>query len=44
MLELAFERKDESRLGCQILLAPELEGLEIQIPKGVNNMFDVLPF
>jgi 2Fe-2S ferredoxin len=29
MLSEAFHVKDNSRLGCQILLTPELDGLEI---------------
>ncbi|CAK0808766.1 unnamed protein product [Prorocentrum cordatum] len=42
MLELAHEPRDSSRLGCQLKLAPELEGLQIEIPGGANNMFDDL--
>lgn len=42
MLELAHEPRDNSRLGCQLKLAPELEGLQIEIPGGANNMFDDL--
>jgi len=40
MLDLAFDRRDTSRLGCQIVLSPNLEGLEIHLPKGANNLFD----
>ena len=31
MLAEAFHVKDNSRLGCQIRITPELEGLEIQL-------------
>ena len=31
MLSEAFHVKDNSRLGCQIFIRPELEGLEIEI-------------
>uniref|UniRef100_A0A7S0PYF3 2Fe-2S ferredoxin-type domain-containing protein n=1 Tax=Coccolithus braarudii TaxID=221442 RepID=A0A7S0PYF3_9EUKA len=44
MLELAYERSDSSRLGCQIILSAALDGLEISLPKGANNMFDDIPF
>ena len=44
MLDLAFERRDTSRLGCQLILTKELEGLRIDIPRGANNLFDFIPF
>lgn len=31
MLSEAFHVKDNSRLGCQIFVTPEIEGLEIQL-------------
>eukprot|EP00965_Chrysotila_dentata_P220872 6192043-Pleurochrysis_carterae.AAC.2 len=37
-------RKDNSRLGCQIVLSPELDGLQLRLPMGANNMFDHIPF
>ncbi len=37
MLDLAFEPKEHSRLSCQILLSPTLEGLEVEVPAGVSN-------
>lgn len=40
MLDLAYERRDTSRLGCQIILSPKIDGLEVEIPPGVNNLFD----
>ncbi len=38
MLDLAAGLKDNSRLGCQIIAAPELEGLRVIMPKEVKNM------
>jgi 2Fe-2S ferredoxin len=32
MLELAWERKPESRLSCQIHITPDLDGLEVTVP------------
>merc|ERR1712039_743451 len=40
MIELAHEPRDTSRLGCQLRLKRELDGLEVSIPDGANNMFD----
>jgi 2Fe-2S ferredoxin len=44
MLDLAFDRRDSSRLGCQLVLAPQLDGLVVRLPDGANNMFDFIPF
>jgi 2Fe-2S ferredoxin len=44
MVELAFEPKPTSRLGCQIILKPELNGMVVNIPGGANNLFDHIPF
>jgi len=44
MLDLAFDRRDASRLGCQLVLRPDLNGLRVIIPGGANNMFDFIPF
>mmetsp|Transcript_15523 Transcript_15523/g.18828 ORF Transcript_15523/g.18828 Transcript_15523/m.18828 type:complete len:246 (-) Transcript_15523:109-846(-) len=44
MIDLAYEPKELSRLGCQIILSKELNGLEIEIPKQANNLFDHIPF
>jgi len=44
MLDLAYERRDESRLGCQIVLSPQLNGLRLSLPRGANNLFDHIPF
>lgn len=44
MLELAHEPRETSRLGCQLRLSTQLEGLQLTIPDGANNMFDNIPF
>ena len=38
MLDLALGLTPTSRLGCQVFAAPELDGMEIVMPKEVNNM------
>ncbi|XP_065343383.1 adrenodoxin [Cloeon dipterum] len=37
MLDLAFDLTDTSRLGCQITLTKELDGLEVKVPASVND-------
>lgn len=37
MLDLAYELTDTSRLGCQIILSKELNGLEVRIPSTIND-------
>lgn len=37
MLDLAYELSDTSRLGCQIILTKELNGLEVQVPSTIND-------
>ena len=32
MLDMAYEPKKNSRLSCQIIVSPELEGIEINTP------------
>lgn len=44
MLDLAYAPTDRSRLGCQIVLSKDLDGLEIRIPRGANNLMDDIPF
>eukprot|EP00656_Telonema_subtile_P012638 TRINITY_DN16373_c0_g1_i5.p1 TRINITY_DN16373_c0_g1~~TRINITY_DN16373_c0_g1_i5.p1 ORF type:complete len:167 (-),score=35.09 TRINITY_DN16373_c0_g1_i5:361-861(-) len=39
MLELAGGLLDNSRLGCQILLAPAMNGMRVTVPDEVNNNF-----
>jgi 2Fe-2S ferredoxin len=38
MLDLAAGLKDNSRLGCQVYAAKELEGMIVTLPAEVNNM------
>lgn len=37
MLDLAFELTDTSRLGCQIILTKELDGLVVRVPTTIND-------
>jgi ferredoxin len=37
MLDQAFQLKPTSRLGCQVLITPELEGIIITLPKATRN-------
>lgn len=37
MLDLAYELTDTSRLGCQIVLTKELNGLEVRVPSTIND-------
>ena len=39
MLDLAFEPRDTSRLGCQVIMTKDLDGMTITIPSGVNNFW-----
>lgn len=38
MLDLAFGLEKTSRLGCQIVMTPALDGLVVRLPAGVRNM------
>jgi ferredoxin, 2Fe-2S len=38
MLDLAFELTSTSRLGCQIVMSEELDGLVAALPKSVRNL------
>ena len=38
MLDLVFELAPTSRLGCQILMTEELNGLTVTLPRTVRNM------
>ena len=38
MLDLAFGLTETSRLGCQIIVSDELEGLRVKLPTGTRNM------
>lgn len=37
MLDLAFGLTHTSRLGCQIIMTEELDGLIVSVPAGANN-------
>lgn len=38
MLELAHELTPTSRLGCQIVLSDDLDGVEVKIPESKNDL------
>lgn len=38
MLDLAFGLTKTSRLGCQILITPELDGMILRIPSATRNI------
>jgi len=40
MLDLAFGLTHTSRLGCQIVMCPELDGLVVRLPKEVRNLLE----
>ncbi|XP_074115586.1 adrenodoxin-like protein 2, mitochondrial Ferredoxin 2 [Cotesia typhae] len=37
MLDLAYDLCDTSRLGCQIIMTKELDGLEVRVPTTIND-------
>lgn len=39
LLDMAPFLKENSRLGCQIILTKELEGLEVELPKATRNFY-----
>ncbi|WFD33531.1 mitochondrial matrix iron-sulfur protein [Malassezia cuniculi] len=39
MLDLAFGLTDTSRLGCQVRLTRELDGMTVQLPAATRNMY-----
>ena len=38
MLDLAYGLTQTSRLGCQIRITEELDGLVVSLPEGSNNL------
>ncbi len=38
MLDLAFGVTQTSRLGCQIIMSDELDGIEVDVPKETRNI------
>ncbi len=41
MLDLAFGLTKTSRLGCQIVMTEELDGLTVKLPAATRNMMNV---
>ncbi len=39
MLDLAYEPTETSRLGCQVQMRKDLNGMTVTIPSGVNNFW-----
>jgi len=39
MLDMAFGLTDTSRLGCQVVVTPELNGMKVKLPAATRNMF-----
>jgi len=39
MLDMAFGLTDTSRLGCQVTLTPQLDGMTATLPSATRNMF-----
>ncbi|XP_066600332.1 adrenodoxin-like protein 2, mitochondrial [Prorops nasuta] len=37
MLDLAYDLTDTSRLGCQIVMSKELDGIEVKVPSTIND-------
>ena len=40
MLDLAFGLTQTSRLGCQIIMTDELDGLTVKLPQATRNMMN----
>ncbi len=38
MLDLAFGLTPTSRLGCQIIITPEMDGLKLRLPSATRNV------
>lgn len=38
MLDLAFGLTETSRLGCQVQMSPELDGLVVKLPQMTRNL------
>lgn len=38
MLDLAYGLTETSRLGCQVRLKPELDGMIVDVPEGINDV------
>jgi ferredoxin, 2Fe-2S len=40
MLDLAFGLTQTSRLGCQIIMTEELDGLTVRLPQATRNLMN----
>ncbi|KAF7997078.1 hypothetical protein HCN44_005355 [Aphidius gifuensis] len=40
MLDLAYDLSETSRLGCQIIMTKDLDGLEVHVPTTINDARD----
>jgi ferredoxin-2, mitochondrial len=38
MLDLAFGLTETSRLGCQVKMSPEIDGIAVKLPNMTRNM------
>lgn len=38
LLDLAYDLAPTSRLGCQIVITPELDGLRLRLPRATHNL------
>ncbi|KAF7274508.1 hypothetical protein GWI33_012839, partial [Rhynchophorus ferrugineus] len=39
LLDMAPFLKENSRLGCQVILTKDLDGLEVELPKATRNFY-----
>ena len=39
MLDMAFGLQETSRLGCQIIVTKDMEGVELEMPKATRNFY-----
>eukprot|EP00094_Tigriopus_californicus_P010120 TCALIF_09759-PA protein Name:"Similar to FDX1 Adrenodoxin, mitochondrial (Sus scrofa)" AED:0.30 eAED:0.30 QI:0/-1/0/1/-1/1/1/0/137 len=37
MLDLAYDLTDTSRLGCQVCMTKELDGISVKVPESIND-------
>ena len=40
MIDLAFSSTHTSRMGCQIIMTPELDGLTVKLPSATSNIME----
>ena len=39
MLDLAFGLTESSRLGCCVIVTPDMEGMVVKLPSATRNMY-----